>query len=142
MMLERYLHNAIKELDILITLTQEDIILIKEAKHEKMSERQSMKQHALVSFETTKSLLNHELLKLTQNNNQGLEEVLSDEQGVLLDSFKEKLIALKEINVQYSKLVIAVNEFYGTLFDSMFKFDNSGYQKTNPLPAAMLRVSA
>jgi hypothetical protein len=39
-------------------------------------------------------------------------------------------------------MVIAINEFYGSLFDKMFKFDNQGYTKTKPLPAAMLRVSA
>jgi hypothetical protein len=141
-MLERYLQNAIKELDILITLTLEDIALIKEAKHDELSEKHTQKKHALVSFESTKSLLNHELLKLTQESEKGLEDRLNEDESRLLGIFKEKLLELKEVNLQYSKFVIAVNEFYGTLFDSMFKFDSNGYQKTTPLPAAMLRVSA
>jgi len=141
-MLERYLKNAMKELDILIALIDEDIILIKEAKHERLSEKTQMKQHALVSFETTKSLLNHALLKKTQASDASLEESLNDVENRLLEEFKEKLVALKTVNMQYSKLLISVNEFYGTLFDRMFSFDSDGYQKTRPLPAAMLRVSA
>ncbi len=141
-MLERYLKNAIKELDMLITLTQEDITLIKEAQHNALSEKATIKQHALVSFETTKSLLNHELLKKSQASGAGLEDALSEQEGELLETFKEKLLALKTINLEYSKFVISLNEFYGTLFDRMFAFDSNGYQKTKPLPAAMLRVSA
>lgn len=141
-MLERYLTNAIKELDTLITLTHEDITLIKEAQHEALSKKAEIKKHALVSFETTKSLLNHELLKKSQESEAGLSEVISEDENTLLETFKEKLLELKTINLQYSKLVISVNEFYGTLFDRMFAFDSDGYQKTRPLPAAMLRVSA
>ncbi len=141
-MLERYLESAVKELDILITLTHEDITLIKEAKHESLSKKAEIKKHALVSFETTKSLLNHELLKKSKETDSGLSDALTDVENTLLETFKEKLLELKTINLQYSKLVISVNEFYGTLFDRMFTFDSNGYQKTKPLPAAMLRVSA
>ena len=141
-MLERYLKNAIKELDILITLTQEDIALIKEAAHETLQEKSAIKQHALRAFESTKSLLNHELLKRSQAADSGLEDALDREESELLEIFKEKLLELKQINLEYSKFVISLNEFYGTLFDKMFVFDSQGYQKTKPLPAAMLRVSA
>jgi len=142
MMLERYLTNAIKELDILIDLTHEDITLIKEAQHDALSEKADIKKHALVSFETTKSLLNHEILKKSKESDGGLSEVISERENMLLESFKEKLLELKKVNLEYSKFVISINEFYGTLFDRMFKFDSHGYQKTKPLPAAMLRVSA
>ncbi len=141
-MLERYLKNAIKELDILITLTKEDIILIKAAEHEMLSKKAEEKKHALVSFETTKSLLNHELLKKSKESEKGLSSVISEKENILLETFKEKLLELKTINLQYSKFVISLNEFYSTLFDRMFTFDSHGYQKTKPLPAAMLRVSA
>lgn len=141
-MLERHLENAIKELDVLINLTQEDITLIKEAQHEALSQKATAKQHAMLAFETTKSLLNHELLKLSQESENGLESALDTKQSTLLEAFKEKLLELKTINLHYSKLVISVNEFYGTLFDRLFAFDSQGYQKTQPLPAAMLRVSA
>lgn len=141
-MLERHLTNAIKELDVLITLTQEDITLIKEAQHAALSEKTTIKQHALVAFETTKSLLNHELLKKSQESDRGLEHALSDEEGKLLEIFKEKLMQLKRINLEYSKFVISLNEFYGTLFDRMFTFDSNGYKKTKPLPSAILKVSA
>jgi len=142
MMLERYLTNAVKELDVLITLTHEDIVLIKAAKHDELSEKAAIKKHALLSFETTKSLLNHELLKKSQESEEGLSSALNEDENNLLEAFKEKLLELKTINLQYSKFVISLNEFYGTLFDRMFAFDSDGYQKTKPLPAAMLRVSA
>ena len=141
-MLERYLTNALKELDVLIALTQEDITLIKEAQHDALSQKAEIKKHALLSFETTKSLLNHELLKKSKESEGGLSDVISESENTLLEAFKEKLMELKTINLQYSKFVISLNEFYGTLFDRMFAFDSAGYQKTKPLPAAMLRVSA
>ncbi len=141
-MLERHLTTAIKDLDLLIDLTQEDIALIKEAKHEELSQKHTLKQQAVVAFETTKSLLNHALMKRTEDSDEALETLLSEEEGKLLECFKEKLLELKSCNQHYSKLLIAVNEFYGSLFDRMFTFDSSGYQKTKPLPAAMLRVSA
>ncbi len=142
MMLERYLTSAIKELDVLITLTQEDITFIKAAKHDALQEKAQIKKHALLAFETTKSLLNHELLKKSQASDGGLSEALSSEENILLETFKEKLQALKTINLHYSKFVISLKEFYGTLFDRMFAFDSNGYQKTKPFPAAMLKVSA
>jgi hypothetical protein len=141
-MLKSYLTNALKQLDTLIELTNEDIALVKAAKHDELSNQEGKKHHALVSFESTKSLLNSELLKLTTESGLDLSEVLSKEEGLMLESFKVKLQELKDTNITLSSMVIALNEFYGSLFDRMFKFDNQGYTKTKPLPAAMLRVSA
>ena len=141
-MLKRHLENAIRELNVLIELTQEDISLIKEAKHEALQEKAREKQHAMLAFETTKSLLNHALQQQIKNSGQALDDALDSEKTDLLETFKEKLVELKTINLTYSKLVISVNEFYSTLFDRLFAFDSQGYQKTQPLPAAMLQVSA
>ncbi len=141
-MLTRHLENAIKEVGVLITLTEDDILLIKDAKHDELAQKAQEKHHAVLSFETTKSLLNHELSKLAQSNDGALDGVLSAEEEALLEAFKERLGALKSINLRYSKIVLSVNEFYSTLFNRMFAFDSQGYQKTKPLPAAMLQVSA
>jgi len=141
-MLRSYLTNALKQLDTLIEMTNEDIALVKAAKHDELANAENKKRHALVSFESTKSLLNSELLKLTTESGLDMSEVLSKEESVMLGSFKEKLQELKDTNRYLSAMVIAINEFYGSLFDKMFKFDNQGYTKTKPLPAAMLRVSA
>jgi len=141
-MLETYLENALKELDILIALTQEDISLIKEADHASLSEKLNQKKHALTTFESTKVALNKELLSLSKESESSLEEVLTKTQSTLLEAFKIKLQTLKDVNLRYSKLLIPVNEFYGTLFNSMFAFDSNGYQRTTPMPAAMLKVSA
>ena len=139
-MLEEYLQNAIVELETLISMTREDIRLVKEAAHDDLAAREAAKLHALRQFESTKNMLNQELLSLSKEGD--MQENMSPAISTLLDAFKEKLEALKSTNKELSKLVIPVNEFFSSLFQGMFHFDSNGYKTTTPKPAAMLRVSA
>ncbi len=141
-MVKSLLQEAIKTLNRVIELTREDIALIKEMKHDALAERDLLKKSAVANFETIKSKLNASLQELTTLADAPLEEVLEQEERELLEQFKAKLLELKEVNRQCSLLVVSLNEFYTSLLSNMFKFDNNGYHKTNPLPAALMKVSA
>ncbi len=141
-MLTDNLNKAIEELDCLIDFTKEDIRFAKEANHNALADRHITKERMLSRFEMTKSDLNSELLKLSNKSDGDLSKVIDTTQSGLLDEFKERLVLLKELNRDFMAIVIVVNEFYQSLFSKMFKFDTNGYNKTKPLSAAMLKVSA
>ncbi len=142
-MITHYLKSSIKDIENLIELTKKDIEDIKEAKHEMVFERTKLKNDLLLSFENKKSLLDNELIKLvTQNDNAPLETLLEDEKKELLNTMKNRLKELKELNKEYARFVVVVSEFYNTLLDRVFPRDMDGYQKANHKPASFLKVRA
>ncbi len=141
-MLINLLNETNTKLDKIIKLTNEDIELIKAAKHDELAKRDILKNSAIADFENSKIKLNRTLIEISTKNGAPLEEILNDNEGILLKEFKAKLLELKEVNKQCSRLVVALNEFYTSLVSKLFTFDSSGYNKTNPLPAAIMRISA
>lgn len=142
-MLSDYLQRAIKDLDALIQLTQQDIEDIKQAKHEDVFEHTKAKNNLILSFEANKALLDNELvLRVKANENRELAEILSDEENALLERMKNSLITLKKLNKQYAKFVVTIGEFYNSLMDNIFPIDEQGYQKSVPKPASILKVRA
>ncbi len=141
-MLEIHLQNSINELDKLIELTHQDISLVKRAEHIKLIDNIDQKNHLMLSFENQKALLNQSLMKLVEFDERPLEEILTKDQHELMELFKNKLLELKNVNIQFSKFVLSVGDFYNELFDKIFTLDRSGYQKTTPLPAAFFKTRA
>ena len=142
-MLTHYLHNAIKDIENLIELTQKDIADIKVAKHSEVFERAKIKNDLIQSFETKKSLLDNELMKILKESGQtSLENLLSVEQKELLAQMKIKLSELKTYNKQYAKYVVTISQFYNVLLDSIFPRDMEGYKVSNHKPASLLKVRA
>ena len=141
-MLKNNLQQAIEQLEVLIVFTQEDITLVKEAKHDLLDQRHTQKSAMLSSFERLKSTLNNELFERSQQSDEGIEGAIDEGEKVLLEGFKLKLMELKEVNRDFASIVVVLNEFYQTLFSSMFVFETQGYNKTKPMPASVLRVSA
>jgi hypothetical protein len=142
-MILRTFTNINRTISKLIEMTQEDIYLIKQAKHDELALRMAYKNEAILEFETHKSLLNHELATLVEENpNSQIDEILNDEANIKFDAFKDSLLELKNINKEFSKYVITINEFYNSLFDEMFELDRKGYEKTNPVPAVLFNIGA
>lgn len=142
-MLTHYLHNAIKDIENLIELTHKDIADIKVAKHGEVFERAKIKNDLIQSFETKKSLLDNELMKILKESGQtSLENLLSVEQKELLAQMKVKLSELKTYNKQYAKYVVTISQFYNVLLDSIFPRDMEGYKVSNHKPASLLKVRA
>ena len=98
-MLSYQLQSAIKDLETLISLSLEDIDDIKEAKHNPQFERLALKEEKIKSFEQKKAMIDREISKLmTQFPAKPLSELLDSEQHQQLDSLKEHLAQLREVN--------------------------------------------
>ena len=142
-MIEHYIKNGIKNIEDLISLTKEDIEDIKQANNDAIYKRTKIKDEIIGIFETQKSLLDNELVKLMKKNEKKeLSELLSSSELESLQTLKIKLQELREINKKYARLVVAVNEFYTTLFDKIFPTEMENYKKTNPKSFSLLKVSA
>jgi transcriptional regulator NrdR family protein len=142
-MLLHYLKSSIADIDNLIELTKKDIINIKEAKHEDVFSRTKIKNDLIKAFGNKKSLLDNELIKLVnENDNKQLEDILDDSQKDMLNSMKEKLSELKIENKEYARFVVTISEFYNSLLDSVFPRDMDGYEKKNHKPASFLEIRA
>lgn len=142
-MITKQLKSAIEDIDALVVLTKSDIEDIKEAHHDKLSNRLHEKNRLIESFEQKKTVLNTELLKLTlANEGQSIDQILSDEEASTLTQFKEKLSSLKAVNKEYAKFVATISEFYNSLIDKMFTLEGEGYEKNTLRPATLFMVSA
>ena len=142
-MIVKRLDSAIVDIDTLIELTKSDICDIKDARHDKLSQRLSDKEQVISSFEQKKAALNSELLRLSQmNEGKSIDEILSSAETDALTLFKDKLASLKSINKDYAKFVASISEFYNSLINKMFTLDGDGYEKNKLRPATLFAVSA
>jgi hypothetical protein len=124
-MLVEHLKLAISNLDELIGLTKDDINDIKQAKHSFIFDRAKEKSSVIKSFENQKALVDNELRKTVSNG----ELNLSSEEESLIEELKSKLVALKELNKEYAKLVLGVSEFYNSLLEKVVPTEMNGYNK-------------
>ncbi len=142
-MLSYQLQSAIKDLETLISLSLEDIDDIKEAKHNPQFERLALKEEKIKSFEQKKAMIDREISKLmTQFPAKPLSELLDSEQHQQLDSLKEHLAQLREVNQKYAKMVLSVGSFYNSLLERLVPTQMQGYQKVARSEASFLEVRA
>ncbi len=142
-MLSYQLQSAIKDLETLISLSLEDIDDIKEAKHNPQFERLALKEEKIKSFEQKKAMIDREISKLmTQFTANPLSELLDSEQHQQLDSLKEHLAQLREVNQKYAKMVLSVGSFYNSLLERLVPTQMQGYQKVARSEASFLEVRA
>jgi len=130
-MLNHYLHSAIEDIKNLIVITLNDIEDIKEARHDVQFERNKTKEDILVAFENKKSMIDNEIIKISEaNQDKSLESVLGEETNEFLDELKDKLEELKIVNKKYARLVLSVGEFYNAMLDEVIPSDAT-YGNTN-----------
>ena len=142
-MLSYQLQSAIKDLETLISLSLEDIDDIIEAKHNPQFERLALKEEKIKSFEQKKAMIDREISKLmTQFPAKPLSELLDSEQHQQLDSLKEHLSQLREVNQKYAKMVLSVGSFYNSLLERLVPTQMQGYQKVARSEASFLEVRA
>ena len=127
-MLSYHLKSALYDLDMLVEMTGSDIDDIRAAKQEPQFARLSLKEEKIRSFESKKAMIDHEISKLmTLNPEKGLENLLSEEQHLQLESLRAKLEALSEINKKYAKMVLTVSAFYNSLLERLVPTEMDGY---------------
>jgi len=142
-MLTYQLQNAIKDLDKLISLSLEDIDDIKEANHNPQFDRLSIKQEKITSFEQKKAIIDHEISKLmSAQPAKALTDLLDDEEHLHLESLKNHLSRLRDVNQQYAKMVLSVGAFYNSLLEKVVPTQMQGYQSVVSKEASFLELRA
>jgi len=142
-MLEHYIDKAIEEINNLISLTEADIADIKEAKHQSMFNRIKTKEHAIVSFENYKSLIDDSIRSLIEKNpSQNLETLLSENILNKLELMRERLEKLHETNRYYARFVVTVGEFYNSLYEKIIPVEKDGYTGKSTKLASLIEVRA
>ena len=133
-MLKRYLDEAMGVLDELIAQTTEDIENIKLADHSKVDDSVRRKNELVKKFESVKSLLDKELLRVSkENGGANLSSILDDEVKSSLALMRSKLEEFYSKNKEYAKYVVGVKEFFDSLLKNMFKGEQDGGYDKNGL---------
>ena len=141
-MLHAYLEDAIIKLNSLISYTKDDIEDIKEAKHEVLFERSGTKVGIIKEFEMSKSMIDKEILSLSQANpHLKLQEILDPKADNLLQDMRSALEELKSLNTHYARMVFAVSEFYNSMADKLIPREKADY-KSRVEQSQILRVEA
>ncbi len=142
-MLAFHLQSALKDLDDLIAISQQDIDDIKVARHESQFERIGLKEDKIKSFEHRKAMIDHEISKLMRSNPQSDMSALLDEtQQAALQQLKVKLAELSDVNKKYAKMVLSVGSFYNTLLERVIPTEMEGYSRITSKNASFLKVRA
>ena len=141
-MLKRYLDEAMGVLDELIAQTTEDIENIKLADHSKVDDSVRRKNELVKKFESVKSLLDKELLRVSrENGGVNLSSILDDEVKSSLTLMRSKLEELYLKNKEYAKYVVGVKEFFDSLLKNMFKGEqDGGYDKNGLRPESLFKT--
>lgn len=141
-MLKRYLDEAMGVLDELIAQTTEDIENIKLADHSKVDDSVRRKNELVKKFESVKSLLDKELLRVSkENGGANLSSILDDEVKSSLTLMRSKLEELYSKNKEYAKYVVGVKEFFDSLLKNMFKGEqDGGYDKNGLRPESLFKT--
>lgn len=141
-MLKRYLDEAMGVLDELIAQTTEDIEKIKLADHSKVDDSVRRKNELVKKFESVKSLLDKELLRVSkENGGANLSSILDDEVKSYLALMRSKLEELYSKNKEYAKYVVGVKEFFDSLLKNMFKGEqDGGYDKNGLRPESLFKT--
>ena len=141
-MLKRYLDEAMGVLDELIAQTTEDIEKIKLADHSKVDDSVRRKNELVKKFESVKSLLDKELLRVSkENGGANLSSILDNEVKSSLALMRSKLEELYSKNKEYAKYVVGVKEFFDSLLKNMFKGEqDGGYDKNGLRPESLFKT--
>ncbi len=141
-MLKKYLDEAMGVLDELIAQTTEDIEKIKLADHTKVDDSVKRKNELVKKFESIKSLLDKELLRVSkENGGANLSSILDDEVKSSLALMRSKLEELYSKNKEYAKYVVGVKEFFDSLLKNMFKGEqDGGYDKNGLRPESLFKT--
>ena len=141
-MLKTYLQQAINNLESIISTTQQDIEDIKVANNDAIFERNKIKLDLIKQFESNKSGIDEEMLKLVSaNEDKPIQDLIDEDTNTLLSSLRKSLENLKQINTHYARIVFAVSEFYTSLVEMMIPKEKADY-KSEAVKSQILRVKA
>jgi len=142
-MLSHHLKGAVSALNELVKMSEQDILDIKDANHKPQFQRRKIKEDMISSFETKKSMIDHEISKLmSKSPNTSLDKLLNENENSYLQNLKTSLAALRDVNKRYARMVLSVSSFYNTLLERLIPTEMHGYQKTTSQSASFLEIRA
>ncbi|MBE0499637.1 MAG: hypothetical protein IBX43_10460 [Campylobacterales bacterium] len=142
-MLSYHLKSAVSDLEQLVKISEQDIEDIKLANHEYQFERRKIKGDMISSFENKKAMIDHEISKLmTQNPNVSLDKLLNDDENEYLKKLKISLVALRDVNKKYAKMVLSVSSFYNKLLERLVPTEMNGYTRMTSKNRSFLEIRA
>ena len=124
-MLTQKLLKINKILDDLISLTKEDINLIKNAKHDELFSHINLRENLIKEFSNLKSEIDY----ILSSRNRPIEEIFSKEEEELFNEFRKKLNEFNTIHKHFARLSIVVNNFYTTLLNKIKNKETITYDK-------------
>lgn len=140
-MLNQFLSQSITHLNSLIDISMLDVQDIKKANHEAIFSRLESKNELIAAFENSKNLAHEQMVKLAkQYPNKNIAELLDSTTSSLIDEMRDSLKKLKEINDSYAKSVIAVQEFYNSLLESLLPSERVGYSNKSHSKVDLLHI--
>lgn len=140
-MLAFHLQSALKDLDDLIAISQQDIEDIKVAQHESQFERIGLKEDKIKSFEHRKAMIDHEISKLMRSHPEhDMATLLNDDEQASLQQLKVRLAELSDVNKKYAKMVLSVGTFYNTLLERVIPTEMEGYDRVTSKNASFLKI--
>ena len=135
----QFLQGALEDIKALITITEQDIADIKVANNDAIFARIPQKEELTASFIRKKEAYakeveerlrtefpNATLQDLTYEDKQRL---LGEGAGEYTTALHDNLNLLKELNLRFGKMSLAVAEFYNSLLSKIVPVENSGYKK-------------
>jgi hypothetical protein len=141
MMLEYAIESATNDIRKLIEITEKEIDFLEQANRDELFSKIEFKNEIFNSFVNKKAMLDNELVKLLNSSKEGtLETLLNSEEKTLLEDLKENLIALKEKNREFAKLLIAVGDFYNSLLNKLLPKEHNNYGGSQHKPASILNL--
>ena len=103
--------------------------------------REFSKNELVKKFESVKSLLDKELLRVSkENGGANLSSILDDEVKSSLTLMRSKLEELYSKNKEYAKYVVGVKEFFDSLLKNMFKSESGSYDKEGLTPESLFKT--
>lgn len=142
-MLIKFLSDAISNLEELIRISNLDLQDIKEANHDAIFQRLESKNNAIAMFDYNKDLARDAMLKLSKENpNKSIEDLLDSDTLALIYKMRQDLKALRHVNKNYAKSVLAVYEFYNSLLESIIPSQRDGYSNKSYSKVDLLHIEA
>ncbi len=140
-MLSYHLQGALNDLRDLVNITESDIEDIKLAQHAPQFDRLKIKEEKLKSFESKKSMIDHEIAMLiSKNPNIKLPDLLTQEQHGYLEELKLELSNLREVNKKYARLVLTVSNLYNSFLERLIPTEMQGYSKVASKDSAIMQI--
>lgn len=146
----QFLQDALEDIKALIAITEQDIADIKIANNDAIFARIPQKEELTASFVRKKEAYAQEVEERLRKEfpNATLEDLTYEDKQRLLGegasqytaALHDSLHLLKDLNLRFGKMSLAVSEFYSSLLSKIVPIEDRGYKKQSLGNASFLQA--